>query len=698
MRIGFAAQNPISHYWQIVNYGVRERATELGITIPILPTSTLDQQIAVIDTLLQQQIDVLLLGPIVAVGLAPTVERVLAAGIPIIVLAAQLTDCTVPCTIRSNHRYGAELAATFAVNAIGGKGAVVHLVGPSRLQDNIDRAVGVRHILAQYPDVQLVFEAESPDWEHESGRRIMRAALDRHPAIDAVCAANDTLALGARTAIEEVGRGDGIVITGFDAIPSALLAIHEGRMHATIRQSIRGIGRTAVDMAVRLIKGDPVAPLVFTDLSLVTRANLTEAALESTVLLPGMLTDAYERGEALAAAHRAVLQAQQEAQAIERKLLETQKLESLGVLAGGIAHDFNNLLVAILGNASLALLDLPSNSPAYESIQQIEIAAQRAADLTRQMLAYAGKGRFIVERIDLNAVVKEMTSLLEVSIPKHVAVHYQLTTPLPEVEADVTQIRQVVMNLVVNAAEAIGEQAGAITVTTGIYQVDRSSSANASSLHDLVEGAYVYLAVSDTGTGMTVETQAQIFDPFFTTKFTGRGLGLAAVLGIARGHKGTVKVESEVGHGSTFTFLLPVSTGRAADKAPQQPVITSWHGRGKILIVDDEPTVRTVTKQMLTKFGLSTLEAGDGFTGLEILRSYSDEISCVLLDMTMPQMNGEATFRLMRQIKPNVRIILMSGYNEQEVTGHFADKGLAGFLHKPFTAHELRAKLQAAIP
>jgi PAS domain S-box-containing protein len=839
MHIGFASQNPGSHYWQIVNYGVRERATELGITVTTIPAYTLEQQLAAIDTLTQQHIDVLLLGPCVAVGLGAAVDRVLAAGVPVVVLAAELSDIAVPCTVRSDHRHGAELAAAFLVGQLEGAGAVAHLIGPSRLQDNIDRAAGVRHVLAQHPGIDVVFEAECADWEPETAAALMRAALEQFPAIRGACVANDTLALGALTAIEAAGRTGEIVVTGFDAIPSALIAIHEGRLHATVQQSIRGIGRAAVDKALRIFQGQPVPPLVYTDLSLITRTNLIDAALESTVMLPGILTDVFERGEVLAQARDAVIQAQREAQAvaqrsaeevralnqflgrviddapvwlmvldaqsrvtiwnkaaeaisgytrdevlgagdpiwerlypdavyrdevlargvaylavrgaidqyetsirrkdgqqrqivwntrslfderegadstlvfglditerkqaeearllIERKLLDTQKLESLGVLAGGIAHDFNNLLVAILGNADLALMELPDADAARASIEKIEIAARRAADLTRQMLAYAGKGRFVVERIALNTVVDEMAHLLEVAIPKNVALTYQFAADLPDVEADVTQIRQVVMNLVVNAAEAIGEQAGTITVTTGVRQLDHSAFAGAHLSPELPAGAYVYLEVADTGRGMDAETQAQIFNPFFTTKFTGRGLGLAAVLGIARGHHGAVHVSSEVGRGSTFTFLLPASVAPAAAGAAEQPQFSAWRGEGVILVVDDEAEVRAVAARMLERLGLRYLLADNGLAGIEILRAHAEEVSCVLLDLTMPRMSGEQTFARMRQIKPNVRVVLMSGYNEQEIAGQFAGKGLAGFLHKPFTSAELRAKLWEAL-
>lgn len=310
MHIGFAAQNPSSHYWLIVSYGARERAAELGIEITTLPATTLEQQIAAINTLIDRRVDVLLLGPVVATGLASTLQRAQAAHIPIIVLAAQLNDWTPICTVRSDHRKGAELAASYVVDQIGGTGEVAHLIGPRRLQDNVDRAVGVRNILDQQPSVQIVFEQESPDWEPESGAALMRAALAAFPRIRGVCVANDTLALGALTAIEEAGRTGQIVVTGFDASPDALIAVQEGRLSASVGQSIRSIGRKGVDMAHRLIVGETVPPLVYSDISLVTQNTLLEAALESVYLLPRVLNDAIERGEALTRARDEVIATQ----------------------------------------------------------------------------------------------------------------------------------------------------------------------------------------------------------------------------------------------------------------------------------------------------------------------------------------------------------------------------------------------------
>jgi PAS domain S-box-containing protein len=382
---------------------------------------------------------------------------------------------------------------------------------------------------------------------------------------------------------------------------------------------------------------------------------------------------------------------------LERQLQETQKLESLGVLAGGIAHDFNNLLVAILGNAELALFDLAPEAPARTTVEQIRRAAHRAADLTRQLLAYAGKGRFVVQRLNLNAIVEEMVHLLHASVPKNVVVRYNLAVQLPTVEADATQLRQIVMNLVVNAAEAIGEKSGVVLITSGLIWADQTYLKESLHLADIPEGTYVYLEISDTGQGMDGPTQARIFEPFFTTKTTGRGLGLSAVLGIVRSHRGALRVYSEPGKGSSFKLLLPAVVAAADVLPPVTHVDPAWKGQGTILVIDDEAEIRAVTSRMLERLGFGVLAAEDGVSGLKTFYDHLDEIRCVLMDLTMPHLGGTEVFSRLRNKGYQVPIILMSGYNEQDAIPAFAGKGLAGFLQKPFTPAELQRLLQQVI-
>jgi len=390
-------------------------------------------------------------------------------------------------------------------------------------------------------------------------------------------------------------------------------------------------------------------------------------------------------------------QAEAERLRMERKLQETQKLESLGLVAGGIAHDFNNLLTGILGNASLAHMDLPATSPARPFLQGIEDAAARAADLCRQMLAYAGKGRFVITRIDLSRLVADTTHLLELAIGKNATLQFHLANNLPPVLADATQMRQVIMNLVINASEALGGKNGTVSVTTGAARLNNAYLAKTHLAPELPEGDYVFLEVSDTGCGMDTQTLAKIFDPFFSTKFAGRGLGLAAVQGIVRGHKGAIKVYSEPGRGSSFKVLLPSAAGRPDHIALPAATAADWRGAGVILVVDDEDTVRSVAERMLASFGFKVLLAKDGQEGLDLFRQHAAEIVAVLLDLTMPRLDGEATFREMRQIKSAAPVLLMSGFNEQDAINRFVGKGLAGFVQKPFKAEELREKLRTVL-
>ena len=393
----------------------------------------------------------------------------------------------------------------------------------------------------------------------------------------------------------------------------------------------------------------------------------------------------------------ALVEMEERRREMDRKMQDTQKLESLGVLAGGIAHDFNNLLTGILGNASLARLELPSHSSMQPLLEQIEQTAHRAADLCQQMLAYSGKGRFVVQQLDLNDLIQHTTHLLTISINKNCVLRFNLASSLPAVTADATQIRQIIMNLVMNASEAIGERSGVIALSSGVIRVDHDYLATLLHPGDLVPGDYVFLEVSDNGTGMDAATLQKIFDPFFTTKFTGRGLGLAAVLGIVRGHRGALKVYSEVGHGSTFKLFLPCAAGASVAVADAPPVDTAWRGHGHVLIIDDEETVRTVAARMLAALGFTTEAAVDGREGVEKYRANPARYNLVLLDLTMPHMDGEETFRQLRHTNPGVKVLLMSGYSEQEAVGPFTGKGLAGFVQKPFEVERIIHALQQVL-
>ncbi len=382
---------------------------------------------------------------------------------------------------------------------------------------------------------------------------------------------------------------------------------------------------------------------------------------------------------------------------LEERMQHAQKLESLAVLAGGVAHDFNNLLAGILGHAELALMKLPPESPACHNLAQVETAAQRAAELTAQMLAYSGKGKFVVQPLHLSRLVEEMTHLLETVISKKATLRLSFAPNVAPVEGDPTQMRQVIMNLITNASEAIGERSGIISISTGMVHADQEYLATTCLQEDLPEGYYVTLEVSDTGVGMDADTQARIFDPFFTTKFTGRGLGLAAVIGIVRGHRGAIKVYSEPGRGTCFKVLLPSAGNAVAEAAAPEQKSAPWRADGTVLVVDDEETVRTVARVTLESAGFIVHVARDGIEGVSLLEKHPEQTVLVLLDMTMPRMDGEETFRAMRRVCPDVRVVLSSGYGEEDAMSRFAGKGLAGFIQKPYRPAALIRKVRSVL-
>jgi PAS domain S-box-containing protein len=382
---------------------------------------------------------------------------------------------------------------------------------------------------------------------------------------------------------------------------------------------------------------------------------------------------------------------------LEQQMLHSQKLESLGVLAGGIAHDFNNLLTSILGNADLARTEMSPLAPSRASLEGIEVAARRAADLCRQLLAYSGHGRFLIQPLSLQELVEEMGHLLSVSISKKVVLKYHFPMGSPAVEGDATQLRQVVMNLIVNASEAIGERSGIVSVTVGLAHCDAGYLKGCYGADGMQPGDYVYLEVADTGCGMDKATMERIFDPFFSTKFTGRGLGLAAVLGIVRGHRGAIKVYSEPGRGSSFKLLLPASERSASQPKSRLEIRIPTRDSGTILLADDEETIRNLGRRMLQRAGFDVVVASDGREAIEKFAGHKDAIDLVILDLTMPSLDGEACFRELRQLMPAVRVILSSGYNEQDIVNRFAGKGLAGFVQKPYTAEELLSKVREAL-
>ncbi len=386
-----------------------------------------------------------------------------------------------------------------------------------------------------------------------------------------------------------------------------------------------------------------------------------------------------------------------ERKAAEEALRRAAKDESLAVLAGGVAHDFNNLLAAILGHASLALKQLPAGSAARRHVEKAAAAVERASDLTRQMLAYSGRGHFVVRSTDFNALICENLPLLEVAVPKNVRLEKALQQHLPAVDADVGQIQQVLMNLVINAAEAIGEHGGTVTVATGVREVGAGDTALwRASGQPLAPGPYVSLEVRDDGPGMDAETVERIFEPFFTTKFTGRGLGLAAVLGVVRGHRGALSVESTPGRGTTFRLLFAPGSACAAEPAGAAGRPRAQR-RLTLLLIDDEEIVREMVTELLEQEGVEVLSAPDGARGVQLFREHSREIDVVLLDLSMPGLSGEETYARLHQIDPAARVILSSGYDHDEALRRFGASGPAGFIQKPYRPQQLMSAIERCL-
>jgi len=380
------------------------------------------------------------------------------------------------------------------------------------------------------------------------------------------------------------------------------------------------------------------------------------------------------------------------------KMEHVQRLESLGVLAGGIAHDFNNILTAIIGNTTLVRQKLAGNTLVDPLLERIDTSSMQAADLCRQMLDYAGKRTITSKAVDLSRLIEEMVGMLEVSIAKSCVLRLDLNPQLPAVKIDGAQIQQVIMNLVINASEAIGKQSGSISIASGITRMDANYRASCHLLDELPDGLYAFIEVADTGCGMNADVKEHLFDPFFTTKFSGRGLGMSAVLGIVRSHGGTIKVYSEEGKGTTFKVLLPIDdTVPVATPRTKQDALEEWQGSGTILIIDDDETVREVLASMLESLGFSTLTAKDGDIGVARYLEQPDAIDLVFTDLTMPHMGGEEVFTELRKQHPKVRVVLCSGYDEADASLRFSGKGLKGFLHKPFTIENLRKVTHQAL-
>ncbi len=391
---------------------------------------------------------------------------------------------------------------------------------------------------------------------------------------------------------------------------------------------------------------------------------------------------------------------QEKQKRLEKQIQEAQKKESLSVLAGGLAHDFNNILTVILGNAELLTHKVSVDNPIRNNIENIIKGALKATNLSNQMLAYSGKGHFIVEPLNINNILNNMNLIFKSVISKNVILNMNLAKEVLTINADATQIQQVIMNLVSNASEAIGNKSGLITISTGIMQ---ASAQNIDKIieNDLPDGNYVYFEINDTGCGMDKETRDRIFEPFFTTKFTGRGLGLAAVLGVVRGHKGYMKIHSEQNNGTSIRVLFPyipdISSMHKQELNYSYRETAIKSRRKTILFVDDEEDVRTLAEMVLKEKGFAVLLAKDGLDAVNIFNKHYTNIDLVILDLTMPNISGKEAAKRIWEKKSNTKIIISSGYNESEILSQFNEYNLEGFIQKPYSLVELCNKVYDVI-
>lgn len=424
----------------------------------------------------------------------------------------------------------------------------------------------------------------------------------------------------------------------------------------------------------------------------------TQQDLDGLAMAARMFGLAIERGYAEQALKASEAERMRREEEMEEQLRQAAKMEALGVVAGGIAHDFNNLLTTVMGSAEIAMETVSEGSEAYEMLHDITAASSRASALCNQMLAYAGQRSISTERFDCNCSIRELGELLKISLSKKATIDFRLSPEPLYLEADKAQLDQVIMNLITNAAEALENEVGQIVVATRIHEVGADELAEFRQPHALNPGRYVRISVSDTGVGMSPETQEKIFDPFFTTKFTGRGLGMAAVSGIMQQHHGAIRIESEPGKGSTFTLLFPPANGVVQD-APsksQQGSDEEFSSR-RVLVVDDEANVRKTLTRFLIRADFKVVEARNGRQAIEVYQAEHDNIDCILLDLSMPDLDGEETYRELQKIRPDVRVVLNSGYAEQDLLDRFGDAPLAGILKKPTPKEVLLETIRNAI-
>jgi signal transduction histidine kinase/CheY-like chemotaxis protein len=524
------------------------------------------------------------------------------------------------------------------------------------------------------------------------GRKVLSLDLERRRAEDELRRSRDELDrrvhLRTRELTEaqaELQHTNAMLTSLIEACPLAICAFHPD---GSLRQSNAAAEamQLAENEACRKLAAEAGLGRPVTGVEVACLCDGKDVCL-NVWASPIVTTDARLDGVVLMAADVT------ERKALEFEMQQTQKLESLGVLAGGLAHDFNNLLTGVLGNASL-LHDALTDPQCLESVQAMLDAGQRMAKVTAQMLAYSGRGRFVVTAIDVSKQIEQITSLIRASIPKNVELRLSLAEGLAAIEGDPTQFQQVMMNLIINAAEAIGPEQGIVEVTTSMCEAREEELQASVTQRPVPPGTYVSIVVRDTGSGMDEQTRAKIFDPFFTTKFAGRGLGLSAVLGIVRTHRGAMLVNSQPGRGTTFRVLFPVCQPKTAE--PETAPVNVSRGRGMVLVVDDEASVRQTAHAILRAAGYETVGATNGKDALALYATMPERIDVVLLDMTMPVLNGEETLERLLVRWPDAVVVATSGYDEAEAQQRLGES-IAGFVQKPYTAAQLTVRIAEAL-
>jgi signal transduction histidine kinase/HAMP domain-containing protein len=379
---------------------------------------------------------------------------------------------------------------------------------------------------------------------------------------------------------------------------------------------------------------------------------------------------------------------------LEETLIQTQKLESVGLLAGGIAHDFNNILTGILGYSSLMKSMMDEDDSNYQYVDTIEKAAIRATTLTHQLLGFARKGKYKVEKLDVNEIVKELVIFMRETFDRSLTILPDLKDSLPFVEGDSNQLYQAIMNMCINARDAMPD-GGKLYIKTEYCLLEDEVVVD---LYRIPAGNYVKISVTDTGTGMSPEIKKRIFEPFYTTKSVGKGtgLGLAMVYGIIKNHAGYINVYSEIGVGTTLSIYLPKAEGTVGPKIVGE-VSEKRYSKATILLLDDEEVIREMVKDMMKPYGYSVITAGDGKEGIRLFEEHKERIDLVILDMIMPQESGKQVFKKMRIIKPEARILICSGYGQEQYFHELFEAGAYGFLQKPFRKAELLSKVEAAL-